>query len=390
MKRSILLMIVGCLAWTHAQDVHAQEVAVEKKPPLIQMAILLDTSGSMSGLIEQAKTQLWTIVNEFATARRQGNVPILQVALYEYGKSSIPSEQNYLWMILPLTTDLDNVSKELFALQTNGGEEYCGAVIDAAVKHLQWSQGVADFKVVFIAGNEPFTQGSIDYKEACKAAISEGIVVNTIHCGDSQSGVNGKWKDGALLADGKYMHIDHDRTAVYIEAPQDTEIARLGEQLNSTYLAYGMLGQASAENQVEQDENAAAASPKSSVQRAVTKSSGQYRNSSWDLVDAVRENKVKLEEVEAKDLPNEMQDMDMQQKNEYLAAKQSERADIQGKIQKLNEARRKYVATEMKERADKGQDTLEAVMIQTIRQQATKLNFVFSDPQSTGPEAPEN
>ena len=76
MKRSILLMIVGCLAWTHAQDVHAQEVAVEKKPPLIQMAILLDTSGSMSGLIEQAKTQLWTIVNEFATARRQGTIHV--------------------------------------------------------------------------------------------------------------------------------------------------------------------------------------------------------------------------------------------------------------------------------------------------------------------------
>ena len=69
----------------------------------------------MDGLIDQAKTQLWTIVNQFATAHRQGKIPVLQVALYEYGKSSIPADENYLRMIVPLTTDLDKVSQELFA-----------------------------------------------------------------------------------------------------------------------------------------------------------------------------------------------------------------------------------------------------------------------------------
>ena len=125
------------------------------KPPLIQMAVLLDTSGSMSGLIEQAKTQLWTIVNEFALAKRDGQVPMLQVGLYEYGKSSIPAKEGYIRMILPLTTDLDKVSEELFALKTNGGDEYCGKVIKSATESLAWSKSNDDMKMIVIAGNEP-------------------------------------------------------------------------------------------------------------------------------------------------------------------------------------------------------------------------------------------
>ncbi|MFH1998558.1 MAG: VWA domain-containing protein, partial [Planctomycetota bacterium] len=85
------------------------------KEARIQMAILLDTSSSMDGLIDQAKSQLWKIVNEFVTMKRDGRPPMLEVALYEYGKSSRPAEENYMRMILPLTTDLDKVSQELFA-----------------------------------------------------------------------------------------------------------------------------------------------------------------------------------------------------------------------------------------------------------------------------------
>jgi len=159
----------------------AQPDSIIEKQPLVQMAILLDTSGSMSGLIDQARTELWAIVNEFIFASKDGRTPELQVALYEYGKSSLSAEQGYIREILPLTTDLDKVSEELFALNTNGGEEYCGWVIKEATRSLKWSDSPDDLKVIFIAGNEPFTQGPVDYRQACKAAISKNIVVNTIH-----------------------------------------------------------------------------------------------------------------------------------------------------------------------------------------------------------------
>src|SRR3972149_550669 len=215
------------------------ETPIVEKKPLVQMAILLDTSSSMSGLIDQARAELWSIVNEFIFARRNDHQPELQVALYEYGKSTLAEKDGYIRQIVPLTTDLDRISEELFALETIGGNEYCGWVIKEATQALKWSSNPEDLKVIFIVGNEPFTQGPIDYRQSCKDAISKGIVVNTIHCGSDSEGIDGKWKDGAILADGKYLNIDHNRKTIHIAAPQDKEIAELGIKLNDTYIAYG-------------------------------------------------------------------------------------------------------------------------------------------------------
>jgi hypothetical protein len=86
-------------------------------------------------------------------------------------------------------------------LTTGGGDEYCGWVIHSAVKELAWSKDSNDYKAIFIAGNEPFTQGSLDYKISCRDAIARGIMINTIHCGDERTGINTGWRDGAKLAD---------------------------------------------------------------------------------------------------------------------------------------------------------------------------------------------
>src|SRR4051794_14055496 len=179
--------------------------------PAVQIAILLDTSNSMDGLIGQAKTQLWSVVNEFVRARKDGRPPAIQVALFEYGKSSLPSDEGYVRLILPLTDDLDRVSEELFALNTNGGDEYCGWVIRDAVNRLEWDRSGEAYKGIFIAGNEPFTQGSVDFRTTCRAAIERGIVVNTIFCGPNSEGAQTGWKDGAVLADGRYLSIDQNR-----------------------------------------------------------------------------------------------------------------------------------------------------------------------------------
>ncbi len=138
----------------------AKKNAGEK--PKIQMAILLDTSNSMDGLINQCRAQLWKIVNEFAKARKNGQQPELEVALFEYGNNSIDASAGYVRMVLPLTDDLDKVSDELFSLKTNGGKEYCGQVIELATARLKWSDSDQAFKCIFIAGNEAFTQGKVD------------------------------------------------------------------------------------------------------------------------------------------------------------------------------------------------------------------------------------
>lgn len=372
----LALLAATAINFASAKDPAAKPDKAAKKP-LVQIAILLDTSGSMEGLIEQAKSQLWRIVNEFAKAKQDGVTPEVHVALYEYGKSSLSTRSGYIRQIQPLTTDLDKISEELFALRTNGGDEYCGWVIKDAVNDLAWSPEGNVYKAIFIAGNEPFTQGPVDYAESCKSAITKGIIVNTIHCGNESEGINTKWKDGADLADGKFLVIDQNRAVVRLEAPQDKEIAKLGVELNQTYLAYGTEGRLGAGRQEAQDANVLSLAPASGAvaQRAVAKASANYRNSSWDLVDAVKEQKADVAKLKAEDLPAEMQKLSPEERKAYVETKAKERAEMQTKINALNHEREKYVAARLKEMS--GTNTLDAVVISAVREQSAKRNFKF-------------
>ena len=171
----------------------------------IKVALLLDTSNSMDGLIDQAKAQLWEIVNELSYAKCKDNKPYLQIALYEYGNDKLNGYEGYIRQVLAFSEDLDEISKELFSLTTNGGNEYCGQVIQVSLDQLQWGNNPDDLKLIFIAGNEPFTQGKVNYKDASKKAHNNDITVNTIFCGDYNQGVLSSWKDGADLAHGNSL-----------------------------------------------------------------------------------------------------------------------------------------------------------------------------------------
>jgi hypothetical protein len=362
-----MLCVVGVLV-IGAAAIGAEEEKAEK--PRIQVAILLDNSGSLGGLINQAKAQLWAFVNEFATTKKNGRIPIVEVGLYIYGNP--PPKQ-----IVPLTNNLDLVSEKLFAVRISGGSEYCGQVIQTAVNDLAWSDDKGDLKVIFIAGNEPFTQGPVNYAEACKAAITKGIIVNTIHCGSESAGISGKWKDGAMLADGSYLCINQNNALPAIEAPQDKEIAKLSAKLNTTYVAYGAEGKEGAARQEAQDKNAATLAPGVAAQRALAKANVQYRNAAWDLVDAVEQGEVKLDDIKEEDLPENMREMSPDERKAYIEKQAAERKRIQRRINKLNDARTKYVAEERKKLAEKqGDRDLGAAMLEAIRKQAAEREFV--------------
>jgi hypothetical protein len=341
----------------------------------VQLAILLDTSNSMDGLIEQTKTQLWKIVNEMARSKRESIAISLYVALYEYGNDGLSSDEGYIRLITPLTNDLDKISEELFKLKTNGGSEYCGTVISEAIKDLKWTKSSNDYKVIFIAGNEPFNQGAKDYKEACKSAISKGIIVNTIYCGSYDEGVQSFWKDGADLADGKYINIDSDQQIIHIETPFDDELVELGQKINETYIAFGYEGNELKQRQKEQDDNASSLAPSVMVERTVTKGSGQYNNSSWDLVDAKKDGSLDLAKIPKDQLPKEMQNMSLEEQKKYINKKAKEREKYQNKINELDKQRRDYIAKKISEKPE--DNTLDAAMLKIIREQALNKNYKF-------------
>jgi hypothetical protein len=366
----VTLCFVLAVGFSSAGAALARQVADER--PVVQLAILLDTSSSMSGLINQARAEIWSVVNELAKTRRHGKRPRLEVALYEYGKSSLSRSDDYIQRLVDFTTDLDHVSERLFALSTNGGDEYCGAVIDRATRELDWSDADGALKIVVIAGNEPFTQGPKDYKSAVRAAIARGVVVNTIHCGSFADGVSGRWQDAARLADGSYAHIDHNRQVAKAQAPQDAEIKKLDAELNQTYVGYGKGGAQKKARQAKQDKAASGAGQAAAVERAAFKASGAYQTEDWDLVDAVKEGKVDLEAVEEEALPEPMRAMSRTDRTAHVKKLAERRREVQARIKTLAAERDDFLKQAAPAAAPA---TLGAAVIQSVKKQAAKQGY---------------
>ncbi|MCB0489338.1 MAG: VWA domain-containing protein [Cyclobacteriaceae bacterium] len=373
----LVFVMFAVIIGTGFKSIHTEKCLPVKSPAKdqrIMLALLLDTSNSMDGLIDQAKSQLWKIVNELAAAKcGDGSRPSIKIALYEYGNDGLPSSEGYIRQVSGLTDDLDLISEKLFALSTNGGNEFCGQVIKTSLNQLSWSTSPADLKMIFIAGNEPFTQGSVSYRLACGVAKEKGVVVNTIFCGNFDEGMRTSWKDGADIAGGSYMSIEQNRKTVYIATPYDDQIASCNERLNKTYLYYGASGEQKKAAQATQDRNAESYGQANKVERAVSKSSHAYKNSSWDLVDAAKEDEEIIASAPAQELPPEMQGMSTEQRTKYVAQKAEERKKIQNEIQALNKKRQEYIASHSTNEND--DSMLDAAMIKAIREKARALNF---------------
>lgn len=340
----------------------------------IKVALLLDTSNSMDGLIDQAKAQLWEIVNELSYAKCDGERPNLQIALYEYGNDRLDSDEGYIRQVIGFSDDLDDISKELFSLTTNGGNEYCGKVIQTSLNQLKWGNNPDDLKLIFIAGNEPFSQGHLSYKLAANNANEKDVTVNTIFCGDYYDGISIDWKEGADLTKGDYMAINHNKATVHIASPYDDAILILNKKLNGTYVMYGSRGREKKELQAEQDDKANDYSKANAVGRTVSKSSHLYKNSSWDLVDAVDNEEVIIEQLKSSELPEELKGKSTKEVKVYLEKKQHEREAINKEIQELNTKRKQYIAEQQKDT----KNGLENAMINAIKTQAKKKNYQWN------------
>jgi hypothetical protein len=376
---AVLLCMIGFMSCNANDKKNKKQLAlIETKAPhpnkqSIKVTLLLDTSNSMDGLIDQAKAQLWDIVNELSYAKCGDEQPNLNIALYEYGNDNLNAEEGYIRQVIAFSDDLDEISKQLFSLTTNGGNEYCGQVIQTSLNQLQWGENQDDLKLIFIAGNEPFSQGKINYQDAAKQAHNNGVSVNTIFCGDYNQGISSFWKDGADLAHGDYMAINHNRETTYVATPYDDKILKLNQKLNGTYIAYGNIGRTKMALQAEQDDNAQGYSDENAVSRTVSKSSHLYKNSSWDLVDAEKDKDFKYSNLRKTELPVELKDKSTKEIKAYILKKRKRRESIKTEIQKLNEKRRQFMKTQQKQ-DDNG---LENAMIKAIKTQAKEKNYTW-------------
>jgi hypothetical protein len=262
----------------------------------IQVAILLDVSNSMDGLIDQAKAQLWNMVGTLGKAECNGQTPQIEIALYEYGRTTNNASKGYVKQINGFISDLDSLSQNLFELKTDGGDEYCGHVIYSSIRDLVWDTSSTNYKVIFIAGNEDFLQGDVTWSTACSAAKSKGVIVNTIYCGEKMKGILEHWKLGGECGNGSYTNINQDATIEDITTPYDSALFVLNNQLNNTYVTYGYSGANGFSKQAEMDKKNYTMNKKVAAERVAVKANKKlYKTSKWDLVDAVADDKTFIE-----------------------------------------------------------------------------------------------
>jgi len=279
--------------------------------------------------------------------------------------------------VLPFTSSLDRVSEKLFELKTNGGEEYPGAVIARALGELDWKKYDDVYRVVFIAGNEPFTQGPVDFRASMDQARAQGVFVNTIFCGNRQEGIATQWMAGAQLAHGDFHVINQDRMVQVVATPYDDEIQRLGAEYNATVIPMGNAGRQEEERMKRLDAKIALAAPGSgaSVERALAKNTEQYSESnSWDLTTVFRKKKS-MAHVKKEELPAALRDKSPAELEAYVKDKNARRAKIQARIDELNRKRNDYISRQKAKGAR--QNDLGSAMQASVKAQGKKSGIAF-------------
>jgi hypothetical protein len=375
-----LLILTSITILSFTNDTRPSAPVAKTANPKIQAAILLDVSGSMDGLIEQAKAQLWNMVNTMGKAKCDGSIsPTIEIALYEYGRSTNDVKTGYVKLINGFINDMDSLSENLFKLKTNGGDEYCGQVIFSSLNELKWDASPESYKVIFIAGNEDFLQGNLHYTKACAEAKNKGVIVNTIYCGDKMQGIREHWNLAGECGNGSFTNINQNAKEPEIPTPYDSLIYSLNDKLNGTYIAYGYGAAGKKAKQVQMDEANASMSKSAGIKRIQSKSNaGVYNNAQWDLVDAKdKDGEAVIEKIDKKELPDSLKNKSTEELKKIVAAKSKERSAVNNEIINLNKQRDAYIAVEKaKNAANKNNaPTLETEVEKIIKEQAKRYKM---------------
>ncbi|MBP6430147.1 MAG: hypothetical protein KA319_00085 [Ferruginibacter sp.] len=349
------------------------------KQPKIQAAILLDVSGSMSGLIEQAKAQLWNMVTTMGKVKcNTGIDPTIEIALYEYGRDNNDVAKGYIKQLSGFTNDLDSLSKILFSLRTNGGSEYCGHVIKTSLDELAWDNNAESYKVIFIAGNEDFLQGNIKYTEACAIANQKGVIVNTIYCGDRMQGIREHWNLLGECGNGSFTNINHNDKIDDIPTPYDSLLITMSSNLNNTYVAYNYTGAVKLRGMASVDQANNEMSKSAGIKRAKVKANSKvYNNATWDLVDAKEKDKNAIAKLDRAALPDSLKNKTTEELEKIVDEKAKQRSAAQKQIEELNAKRDVYIATERAKNATKATTNLETEVEKIIKEQVKRSNMTI-------------
>ena len=357
------------------QPSFAKTASPPQSKPRIEVCFVLDTTGSMGGLIEGAKQKIWSIANEMISAQP---TPELKLGLIGYRDRG----DEYVVKSFSLTDDIDAIYGHLREFQAGGGGDAPESVNEAlaeAIHKMPWSSDSKVLKIIFLVGDAPphmdYPNGP-KYPDLCREAAKKELIINTIQCGEMAE-TKPIWQEIAKLSEGSYVGISQSGNVAVISTPMDKELSRLNERIGTTLIPYG---DSKLQAEVHAKYAMAASAPVAAMADRLSYNSktGKAVQGRGELVDALNDKTVKLDEIDQKQLPTELQKLDRNELQKRIAKTRDERADLQKQIVEASKKREAYIQSENKRLAAEGKgDAFDQKVTETLHAQAAKKGITY-------------
>ena len=384
----VLAMLAATLAFIAAfptlQKAQAIANPANTNQPLatrhrVEVVFVLDTTGSMGGLIHAAREKIWSIATSMASASQNPEIRMGLVAYRDRG-------DDYVTRVIDLSSDLDSMYTKLMDFRAGGGGDAPESVNQAlhdAIHDISWSEDDATYRVLFLIGDAPPHMDypdDVKYPQTLALAQQKGIVVNAI-----QSGVNQRtrpaWEHIAALGQGAYFQVENTGNAVAIATPYDEKLSRLAAQLEDTRLFYGDEKTRLAQ-QKKLEANARLRRELSSealARRDTFNSTASGRANlltEQELVTGVTSGDVDLESIATEDLPANLRSMTREEQQKVIEDTADKREALQSEIKALAESRQQYI----KEKLDAeggAADSLDEQIYRAVREQGAAVGLSY-------------
>ena len=351
----------------------------QQHQPKVDVVFVLDTTGSMGGMIEAAKEKIWSIASNMASAQPAPEIRIGLVAFRDRGDA-------YVTQLRDLSSDMDSMYATLMDYQADGGgdgPESVNKALDDALNQMSWSREQDTYKVIFLVGDAP---PHMDYPnerqfpEIVAEAKARQIVVNTVQCGQDSS-ARKSWMTIAQLGAGEYFQVDQAGSALALATPFDKKIATLSKKLDDTRLYYGT------EKQKEKQQLKLAAAEKlhagstveSLARRAeynLSKSGEANFLGENELVDDIASGRIELDSIERKSLPAAMQAMAPAEQQRLIEEKAEQRKMLRQEIEALSRDRSDYLDQKVNALGS-SKDSLDYKIQSAVKAQAAKKGLDY-------------
>jgi len=342
--------------------------------PMVEVVFCLDTTGSMSGLIDAAKQKVWAISNQIVAGKPSPRVKLGLVAYRDRGDA-------YVTQVHDLTDDLDGIYGHLMKFQAAGGGDFPESVNQAlheSVTKINWSKNKKTLKIIFLVGDAPPHMnyaGDVKYQDTCKLAVTNDIIINTVQCGNHAE-TQKYWQDICRLAEGSYVQIDaRGGSVITVATPFDGDLAKINTELAKSTLVFGTHAM-----QAESETKRALAltlPPAAAAERAGFAGRAGM-TATYDLLDSIKSGKVKLKDLKKDELPVQLQKLSPKGQVEYLDKLDKHRTDLTKKAAELDTKRHEFIAKKLAaDGQDKTANSFDGQVLRMLQRQATRVNIQY-------------